>query len=57
MLATTGDVLRIWELKTGEAESSSRIGYGSNGYDGGPSYSLTERSVLSNVSRILTRTN
>ena len=52
LLATTGDVLRIWELTRGENDptpAQSRIGYGSrNGYDA--SYKLTERSVLSNVS-------
>lgn len=52
LLATTGDVLRIWELTNGESDATpatSRIGYGSrNGYDSG--YKLTERSVLSNVS-------
>lgn len=53
LLATTGDVLRIWELTSGENDptpAQSRIGYGSrNGYDA--SYKLSERSVLSNVSR------
>lgn len=53
LLATTGDVLRIWELTSGENDptpATSRIGYGSrNGYDS--SYKLSERSVLSNVSK------
>lgn len=52
LLATTGDVLRIWELKMWEGPDSNRVGYGRNGYmdTGADNYTLTERSMLSNVS-------
>lgn len=52
LLATTGDVLRIWELKSFDGGESNRIGYGRNGYNetAREQYQLQERSVLSNVS-------
>lgn len=55
LLATTGDVLRIWELKPWDGgaggPNEQRVGYRAarNGYT--DEYSLSERSVLSNVSR------
>lgn len=50
LLATTGDVLRIWELKWDSAQDSGRIGYGRNGYnDTGEGWKLHQRSLLSNV--------
>ncbi|WOO84876.1 Protein TRANSPARENT TESTA GLABRA 1 [Vanrija pseudolonga] len=51
LLATTGDVLRLWELKQWEGSDGTRSGYvGRNGYND-PSageFLLAERSVLSN---------
>lgn len=50
LLATTGDVLRIWEMKwDGSSKDSSRIGYGRNGYNEVDGWKLQQRSFLSNV--------
>lgn len=52
LLATTGDVLRIWEMKwDGTSKDSGRIGYGRNGYND-EGWKLNQRSFLSNVSSV-----
>jgi WD repeat-containing protein 68 len=50
LLATTGDVLRIWEMKwDGSSKDAGRIGYGRNGYNDAEGWKLHQRSFLSNV--------
>lgn len=51
LLATTGDVLRIWELgKDWDTEERGRSYVGRNGWsNGAEGYSLSPRSVLTNV--------
>ncbi|KAK4687317.1 DDB1- and CUL4-associated factor 7, partial [Tremellales sp. Uapishka_1] len=54
LLATTGDVLRIWEMEKSWGEGQhGRSFVGKNGYDGGEGHVLTERSVLSNSKSLL----
>lgn len=49
LLATTGDVLRIWELKWETSQDSKPVGYGRNGYsEGAEGWKLHQRSLLSN---------
>ncbi|GMK55624.1 hypothetical protein CspeluHIS016_0206800 [Cutaneotrichosporon spelunceum] len=49
LLATTGDVLRIWEMKwDGKSKDPGRIGYGRNGYNEADGWKLHQRSFLSN---------
>lgn len=55
MLATSGDVLRLWEMGEGGAggydgQGGGYVGRGwSNGQGGGGGYSLNPRAVLTNV--------
>lgn len=51
LLATTGDVLRIWDLAVDW--SGERSGYVGGGARGGPQHVLNTRSVLTNVSQRL----
>ncbi|ORY33037.1 WD40-repeat-containing domain protein [Naematelia encephala] len=51
LLATTGDVLRIWEMQRdwqGEQRGRGYIGENGRSLGGGGAYSLTPRSVLTN---------
>ena len=59
LLATTGDVLRIWEVGLDWSEERGRGYIGRNGYNGqsqaqggghSQGYALSTRSVLTNVS-------
>ena len=52
LIATTGDVLRIWDLKK-DWSGEMRSGYVGRGYETADQYVLGTRSVLTNVSGAL----
>jgi WD repeat-containing protein 68 len=51
LLATSGDVLRLWEVHEGSGVYDDGSGYVGRGWsNGNEGYSLTARGVLTNVS-------